>query len=277
MAEPLLCAIMLTRDRPAMAARAVRCFREQTYGNVLLFVLDTSEKCTPGTPYGEDRATTVWMPEQGGKHSIGILRNGAIRAALGWQQFDIVAHFDDDDWSHPNRIAEQVALLQATGKDAVGYREILFWRTFAEAPHGASQRESQAWLYSHAHPSYIVGTSLCYWRRTWERRPFKDLPKGNSIGEDTEFINGLDTLGVTTFHGQPWEIVLCACGHKYPRSGAPCSQCHTYPDDGPRMIASIHGGNSSGGYDFKRLAAEGSRNWKRVPEWDEHCRERMKL
>ena len=50
----MVCAILLTRDRPEMAARAIQSFREQTYGNVLLFVLDTSEKCTPGTPYGED-------------------------------------------------------------------------------------------------------------------------------------------------------------------------------------------------------------------------------
>ncbi len=41
------------------------------------------------------------------------------------------------------------------------------------------------------------------------------------------------------------------------------------------MIASIHGGNTSTQYaDLGRVE---SNNWRRAPEWDAHCRERMKL
>ena len=244
MTEPLVCAIMLTSDRPAMAARAIQSFRSQTYGNVLLFVLDTSEKCTPGTPYGEDRATTVWMPPPRTPLSIGILRNGTIRAALGWQQFDIVAHFDDDDYSHPNRIAEQVALLQSSGADCVGYREMLFWR----------QADKQAWIFRHAaNPNYCLGTSLCYWRSAWERNPFPDKPsqdgpQRSGRGEDNDFCKGLKCVGVSSLDPMPQSPTL------------------------PRMIASIHAGNAKWYEGIEKNAS-----WRRVPEWDEYCRERMRL
>ena len=250
MTEPLVCAIMLTSDRPEMAARAIQSFRSQTYGNVLLFVLDTSEECTPGTPYGEDRATTVWMPPPRTPLSIGILRNGTIRAALGWQQFDIVAHFDDDDYSHPNRIAEQVALLQSSGADCVGYRDMLFWR----------QADQQAWIFRHAaNPNYCLGTSLCYWRSAWERNPFPDKPsqdgpQRSGRGEDNDFCKGLKCVGVSSF-------VSPCCGN-------PMHE----PPGLPRLIASIHAGNAKWYEGIDKNAS-----WRRVPEWDEYCRERMRL
>ena len=45
-------------------------------------------------------------------------------------------------------------------------------------------------------------------------------------------------------------------------------------------IARIHGGNSSSAYDPVQMWAhnnlsEVERNWYRVPEWDEYCRQRM--
>ena len=57
------------------------------------------------------------------------LRNFAGEAnGPAWMP-EILIHWDDDDYSHPNRIAEQVALLQSSGADAtVGFREMLFWR-----------------------------------------------------------------------------------------------------------------------------------------------------
>jgi hypothetical protein len=39
------------------------------------------------------------------------------------------------------------------------------------------------------------------------------------------------------------------------------------------MIASIHGGNTSGSYKL----IEQSTSWRRVPEWDAYCRDWMAL
>ena len=137
-----------------MAARAVRAFREQTYKNKRLLVFDTGQRDQPSPP---DEGISYWhRPEWiGTTPTIGALRN----VANGLTKADIIVTWDSDDVSHPNRIAEQVAHLQSSGADVVGYNELLFWR------------EPQAWLYK-APRGTAPGTSLCYKRSTWERKPF---------------------------------------------------------------------------------------------------------
>jgi glycosyltransferase involved in cell wall biosynthesis len=262
MTEPLVCAIMLTRDRPAMARRAVECFRRQTYGNRFLFILDTGGE-THGLTENRDARMMghSWRPEFQGE-SIGKLRNRANDALPDRQ---ILIHWDDDDWSHPNRIAEQVALLQSSGADAVGYREMLFWderKYVARVERERSYDESregfvnEAWLYRSQSPKpYALGTSLCYWRKTWEAKPFPAViqPHNPSVnwGEDYEWCRGLKIESQSSFRPQDhgWDF-----------------------DESPRMIASIHGGNTSPAY--QKLECP---EWTRVPAWDEYAREAMRL
>ena len=252
--EPTVCAILLTHDRPEMARRAVECFRAQTYGTKVLFGLDTAEHHAPGLPWGDRDATVMWSP--GLALTVGELRNYAIRAALGHHDFDAVVHWDDDDWSHPNRIAEQVALLQRSGADCVGYNEMLFWRERRRQSFEIKTESDlgliagEAWLYSNPNPGYSLGTSLCYWRKTWERKQFRNT----SVGEDMQFITGLKCVGVPAF-------------------GCKGEALHD-----PRMIARIHGGNTSNAYTREKMEAESQRpqpHWRRVPEWDAHCRSIM--
>lgn len=239
MIEPTVCCIMLTRDRPEMARKAVECFRAQTCDPTrrLLFILDTgySYKKIIGASDSENEFHD-WRPISAGK-TIGELRNFANSESGS----DIIIHWDDDDFSHPNRIAEQVALLQSSGADAVGFNEMLFWR---EAQLSGEDLEyftpGEAWLYRHPDPNYCLGTSLCYWRRTWTRKPFEPT----SRGEDRKFITGLNTVALpanTTLAGEP------------------------------RMIARIHGGNTC-----SRIEP-GASEWKRVPEWDDYVRKVMTL
>jgi glycosyltransferase involved in cell wall biosynthesis len=204
-AEPTVCGVLLyTPDRMPMARRIIESWTGP--------------------------ARLVSYPNDGGK-TIGALRNEANALARA----DILVHFDSDDWSHPNRIAEQVALLQSSGADVVGYREMLFWRDDG----------GEAWLYSNKNPGYALGTSLCYWRRTWERKPFP----ATSYGEDLQFCTGLKVCGVPAFG---------------------CSG-EAYHD--PRMIARIHHGNTSTAYKPENMAR--ASEWKRVPEWDQYCRSVM--
>lgn len=265
MNQPLVVAVCLTHDRPEMLKRAVRSFQAQTYPNAMFFGLDTGEKSAKDAPYGEKNATTVWMPDQRTR-TTGELRNIAIGTARGWRSFEVVVHWDDDDWSHPNRITEQVALLQASGKDCVGYRDMLFWRNSYDASTGRydwnpeTQRPienvtpvSEAWLYCNKDTRYALGTSLCYWRKTWERNKFKPV----SSKEDSYFVRGCDTYGVSMLGQMPSMDMLMG---------------RSIPDTEPRMIASIHGGNTGGGYHPFPPDPE---RWKRVPEWDNHCREIM--
>jgi hypothetical protein len=246
--QPKVIAIMLTSvNRATLTDRAIRSFEAQSYDNKKLVLYRGSASLTVGT-----------------------LRNAAIQMASG----DIVVHFDDDDWSHPDRIAEQVALLQSSGADCVGYREMLFWnetrlpfttpwnifvpgyreklfwddtRLFWTDPH---PKIDEAWLYTNPEPDFCLGTSLCYWRHVWERKPFEALPVApGGTGEDWKFQQGLKRTAVSSLVS--------------PSSGSPAE---------PRMIASIHGGNTS---DYSIIDNPQQRSFKRAPEWEEHCRKAM--
>jgi hypothetical protein len=229
---PMVAAVMLVSRGPEMVARAVASYNAQTYS----------------------RRIMVSWPGNSGK-TIGRYRNEAVESVHA----DIICHFDDDDWSHPNRIAEQVAFLQASGADAVGYREMLFWRepsskdapgsvtfdgrAFTEHDPHPVELPGEAWLFSSPAPNYCLGTSLCYWRKTWERVPFQNVNRAE------------DTLW-------QYRIKARACS-------AMLSEKHYTIANDPLMIASISA------YTSERVGH--SQEWKRVPAWDSICKETMKL
>lgn len=258
MNEPTVCAVMLTADRPEMTRRAVECFRAQTYQNKYLVVWDSGSRAV-GIEVGDDE---LWIRETPCGVLIGKLRNSAIRAALGNSQDAIIIHWDDDDWSHPNRIAEQVAFLQASGAEAVGYDSMLFWdsrQTVVEAgptiqragyveSRGVVSSVGESWLYS----GFPLGTSLCYWRNTWERVQFPDT----SYGEDSEWLKRVK-----------WQAI-----NSRPIDDDP----PMHHNEQPRMIASIHGGNTSSAYDPKQMR-DNPQQWRRVPEWDGFLERTMRL
>lgn len=102
--------------------------------------------------------------------AIGSKRNIACQHARG----QIIQHFDDDDWSSPDRMAHQVEMLTADNKRrVVGYSSMKFLDCLT----------GDAWLYS-SHSRYALGTSLCYWREWWEQAKFPHL----NVGEDNAFV-----------------------------------------------------------------------------------------
>lgn len=259
--QPTVCAIMLTRDRRALAAKAVECFRRQTYENKRLFIWNTGDSMVlldsqlPG-----EIEITVASPFR--DLPIGTLRNQAAKHALSFgRALDIFVHFDDDDWSHPNRITEQVALLQASGADVVGYSEMLFWwevRTTREEPHAVTFNPGEAWLYTNTKPpGYALGTSLCYWRKTWEAHHFPS----ETQGVEEHWLREKRVHSVTAFYPAVSPTMVGG------------STAKTVDLREPRMIARIHAGNTSNGYRLEEYAAKGSREWRRVPEWDARVRE----
>ncbi len=245
MSEPTVCAIMLTRDRPAMVTRAVQSFMAQTYQNRYLLIWDTGDpKYAPPFVY-DPLGVEVWHRKAGS--TIGQLRNEAITES----RCDIVMTMDSDDVSHPNRMAEQVGLLEASGSDVAGYNESLFW----------DEKNAAAWLYRCPSPTYGLGASLTFWRSTWERKPFADI----NHGEDMRFITGLKVVGVSA----NWQPVNYFDNCAMVGSAAGISFAAT---DEPRMICSIHGQNTS------VYAPEKDRNmWKRAADWDAYCAKTMEM
>lgn len=244
MNQPIVCAVCLTADRPEMTRQAVECFRSQTYVHKRLLVLDSGI-----TKIGFDLTDPMrgeWYlqcPESlGVRLTIGGLRNAANDVQVFGGKSDIICHFDSDDWSHPNRITEQVELLQSSGADCVGYNEMLFWR---EIPRSVMLRKGEAWLYRNNNQAWALGTSLMYWRKAWEKHPFPAI----SHGEDTEWLKGVKCLSVKSF----------------------------LDDTSPRMVARIHSGNAGNNAynraDMKEhsMRTLNQRTWERVPGWDPYC------
>ena len=236
---PTVCAIMLTADRPHLARRAVESFRSQTYPAKRLLVFDTGDGALHDLDIGDGDAPE-WYAQRGkldGARTIGELRNLAAGFPMAVNA-DILIHWDDDDWSHPNRIAEQVTLLQSSGADCVGYNSMLFWRQ----DQNGMDALSEAWMFRQPAPNYALGTSLCYWRKVWERNPFK----ATSRGEDLDFCRALKCVGV------------------------PANPSDFRPE--PRMIARIHGGNTMMGASYTpEKMREAPDQWRRVPGWDAYA------
>lgn len=124
------------------------------------------------------------------ERNIGSKRNLCCELAAG----EIILHWDDDDWSFPNRIREQVDAILA-GPPVAGYRTIHFF----------DERSRKAHEY-HGGPQYIVGTSFAYRRSWWQEHPFRDF----TCGEDNDFrdrargiLAAMDGLGkmVALTHG----------------------------------------------------------------------------
>lgn len=222
---PHVTCVCLTADRQQLTDRAVICFLLQSYPEKSLLILDNGSKPyeLPFSCQSQDIAVlrrTEWFPD-GGK-TVGRLRNLANKIASG----DIIAHWDSDDWSHPLRLAFQVSLLKEYKTDLVGYRSMMFWR------------DGEAWDYNDPTPhGKIIGTSMCYWRRTWEQKPFRDVNRG----EDNDWQRELVVRKEEGFF-----------------------------KDEPAMVARILPDGAGGWYDFDGLTK--STNWTRCPDWDARIR-----
>lgn len=171
---PLVSAIMPTRARPQFAREAVDYFLAQTWPNKELVIIDDQD--APSCQYGAPSADlSIRYKSLRVKQSVGAKRNIACSRARG----EIIVHWDDDDFSAPGRMADQVERLLSSGLDLTGYSEMLF-------TDGAKWR-----LYSGS-KDYILGTSMCYRKSLWARRPFSEA----QIGEDLSFQRGVPHTAV---------------------------------------------------------------------------------
>jgi len=105
---------------------------------------------------------------------IGDKRNFGCERADG----EIIVHFDDDDWSAPGRVADQVARLATCAKAVTGYRRL----RFTDGP--------SWWLYK-GMPESVPGTTQCYRRDWWERHHFPRV----QLAEDIQFAQAAHAAG----------------------------------------------------------------------------------
>lgn len=166
---------MPTRGRREYARLAVESFLAQDYPSKSLVIVDDADD--PSFPEGfpsEVLYRPIYHAFMPARHSIGRKRNTACELATN---ADYIAHFDSDDWSAPDRLSRQVALLESSRKAVVGFNRLLFY----EPETGGCG----CWQGS---PNDVPGGTMLYRRDWWASHRFKeDNPK--NIGEDNHFRN----------------------------------------------------------------------------------------
>ena len=159
---------MPTRGRCEMAAQAVECFLSQSYPVKELVILDDFD--TPSFPNGIAHPLIRYYQTENIVFNIPTKRNRVNGLAHG----DYIFHVDSDDWSAPNRMAEQVQRLEETGLAVTGYNEMLF-----------IDEERNIVLEYRIGRRYACGSSLCYLKSWWEHHKF---PEKEFTGSDNRFV-----------------------------------------------------------------------------------------
>ena len=171
--------IVPTCDRPGLVGRALQSVLVQTQADLEVVLVDNNRRTAPvrqnpGLARMLDDPRVVIVPG-------GLARNAAAarNAGLAVARGEWITYLDDDDEYHPEKIAAQYALAQATGAPLVlcGYTVILPHRRRVRQVHTAEFRGDELLLDAN------WGTPFLFHRRDPQVRFDENL----SAGEDTLF------------------------------------------------------------------------------------------
>lgn len=167
MTGPTITALCLTRNRKTWLPRAIECFKAQTYAHKKLLILADGEDVSSVVP-NDPRISLVTLLEDERPKTIGHKRN----VGCAMIETDLICHWDDDDWSAPERMADQARRLTESGLSVTGYQDL----EFRDGPRRHVYHGAILWA---------AGTSLMYKRTWWEQHPFMCV----DIGEDNDFVD----------------------------------------------------------------------------------------
>jgi glycosyltransferase involved in cell wall biosynthesis len=166
MVNPLVSCVMPTKGRRAFIPAAIDCWLKQTYEPRELVIVDEGSDLIEDLIPDDERIQYVIMDKP---MNLGAKRNLCCELAPG----EIIVHWDDDDWSAPDRIAHQVALLSEE-RPVTGYGTMLFWDTIKQ----------QAKQYKANMKGYVCGSSLCFTKTFWAIHRFPD----KQVASDNAFV-----------------------------------------------------------------------------------------
>jgi glycosyltransferase involved in cell wall biosynthesis len=119
----MVSALMVTRNRLALARRSLASLAAQTWPAIELVVVDDGEEdYAPALQSLPDRIRARYVRlAHDPALRLGALRNIALENARG----EYCAQWDDDEWFHPQRLALQLESLLRRGLEAVELRYYL--------------------------------------------------------------------------------------------------------------------------------------------------------
>ncbi len=122
--KPLISCLMITRERPLLAQLSVHCFKNQSYPNRELIIVDDGpdDRLHDWVKrLQEPRIRFFRLPDEG--KNLGELRNYALAQAQG----SYLAQWDDDDFSAPLRLELQMAAIQMYRVDTCLLNREMIW------------------------------------------------------------------------------------------------------------------------------------------------------
>lgn len=187
---PLVSCIMPTRNRRRFVGQAIWYFLRQDYPERELIVVDDGEDAVSDLIPDDRRIRYIRLDR---RTLLGAKRNLACEVSAG----ELIAHWDDDDWSAPTRLSSQVAELLLAGADVCGARDLLHYRL----DHG------DAWLYRcppQERSSWLAGCTLLFRRSAWAAHRFPEI----NVGEDGAFIASLPAERVHPIEDSSFYVAL---------------------------------------------------------------------
>jgi glycosyltransferase involved in cell wall biosynthesis len=160
---------MPTADRREFVPAAIAGFLAQTVEQAELLVLDNGREPVADLVPAHPRVRYV---RETALRTLGALRNRACELTGG----EVIAHWDDDDWYPPDRLARQLAVLASEQADVCGSSRIYFFC--------ASTRRAWEYRYGDTRRPWVAGATLAYRRSFWRAHRFAEV----QVGEDSRFV-----------------------------------------------------------------------------------------
>jgi glycosyltransferase involved in cell wall biosynthesis len=178
----LVSCVMPTYNRREFIPLAIRSYLHQDWPEKELIVVADGEDITD-LFVGVPNVTYLFRDEH---ESLGRKKNLGNKFASG----EIIAHWDDDDWSGPGRLTDQVNRILESGRPVTGYNVLNFW--------DLNRNEACQYIGTR---NYACDSSLCYRREYWKNHRFKE-DLGNK--EDSSFAHraGGDSLLSIAYSGE---------------------------------------------------------------------------
>ena len=169
-------AICPTHNRRRYIPSMIACFLSQTYTDSELVIVDDGTDSVADLIPNNPRIKYIRLEVP--RRTTGSNRNLCCSIAQG----EFIIHFDDDDWSAPGRIADQVYKLESSGKHVMTYHNFLYWNV--------DTRKVYRFHPANAHCPCPYGATFCYRKTWWEQHRFDDV----RLGEDTNFGRAAERL-----------------------------------------------------------------------------------
>lgn len=198
MNTPLISCICVTRNRPHLLRRALRCFDAQTYPQKeIVLVVEEGDQDTAAVIQDwsrlQDKNMKLVTVAAGPDNRLGNLRNLGIATAEG----TYFCQWDDDDWHHPERISLQYAQLVAAGAP---YQATVLdqWIIF-----DAVHRQAYLGCKRHWEGSILCDRNFALQHKYHNLEKGEDSPLVDTLAarRQLKVITGHAHLYIYTFHG----------------------------------------------------------------------------